>query len=422
MEGAVAVRFMVFDRWGGYQHDLVGVVEAEHRQQVNSTDELDVSVPVALSKGDRILWNDGEWHEHVVNELDQEHSDGQTMAYVCESSLQWLRYRKIRLFSMKNVTAAEALSHVLEGTVWDVGEVDDFGRRDLVLEQTDVYKAVLEIAGTWGCEIRADVGVTHSGANRRSVSLVKRVGESRGVRFEYGRDIEGVEKTILSDDVITACYGYGCSLEGETDGVKNRLWVYVEGTEEQKSRWGQSDGKGGKVHSEGSFEDSQVKDRAELERRTREYLAQHSAPSVSYKVKGVPAMQMRGVRLGDSVQVVDREFVPELRIEARVGELRRDLLTGETKECSFGTVASVLPDVLTRIYRQVSAVAPAMGTAESAASLAAIADEKATNADKKASDIGKMLTDGQLSIGGSVLKVEKGKIFLDDRELALKGV
>lgn len=411
------MRIMVFDRWGNYQQDLMGIKKAVHTQEINGTDELSLSVPTPLSKGDRILWKElNEWHEHVVNEQDQKHQGSQTTEYTCEASVQWLRYDHIRLFAMSGITAAEALKHVLEQTSWEVGEVEDFGVRDLVLSQTDAYKAILEIAGTWGCEIRADIAVSHSGVMRRAVSLVHRLGASRGVRIEYGRDISGIEKTVLKDDVITACYGYGATLESETDGVKDRLWVYVEGTEEQKDRWGQPDGLGGKKHSVGMYEDANIKDRAELEKATQAYLATHSAPSVSYRVRGVPAMQLKGVLLGDVIQVIDVEFAPELRLEARVGELRRDLLTGVTMNATFGTISSILPDVLTRIYRQVSAVAPALTQAQIAASEA---ERAAAEAGEKVTTIDKMLSDGQLEIGGSMLSITNGKMYLDGKELAV---
>lgn len=295
---------------------------------------------------------------------------------------------------------------MLELTTWEVGEVEDFGTADLTLSQTDAYKAILEIAGTWGCEVRPDVEVSHGGVTRRAVSLVHQRGASRGARFEYGRDVGSVEKSILDDDVITACYGYGKTLDTETDGEKDRVWCYVEGTDEQKARWGQPDGRGGRKHSEGMFEDSKIEDEDELEEATRAYLAEHSAPSVQYKVKKASAMQLRGVRLGDVVQVTDRQFTPELRLEARVGELKRNVLSGVTESATFGTVTSILPDVLTRIYRQVSSVAPTLAQAQAGAS--------------KADRIGRMLDSGELEIGGSVFSVAGGRMYLDGRELVVE--
>lgn len=410
------LRFMVFNRWGVYQQDLIDVKEATLSQEINSTDELSITVPVALSKGDHILWRDETWHEHVVNEQDQTHEGAQEMTYTCEGVHQWLRYDHIRLFVMTNVTAEEALTHVLEQTTWEVGTVEDFGRNDLALSQTDTYKALLEIAGTWGCEIRPEITVSHGGVTKRAISLVHQRGGSHGARFEYGRDIGGVEKSILKDDVITACYGYGKTLDTETDGVKDRLWVYVEGSDELKQRWGQPDGNGGIKHSVGMYEDANIEDSSELTSAVQAYMAQHSSPSVQYKVSDAVAMQLRGVELGDVIQTIDRDFVPELRLEARVGEMKRDVLTGDTKEAVFGTIVSILPDVLTRIYSQVASVTPALTQAQIAANEAA---QAAQDAAQTVTSIDNMLTTGALSIGGSVLSVVNGKIYLDGKELVV---
>lgn len=404
------MRFMVFDRWGAYVRDLTGVTSATHSYEINTTDELKLSAPVALAKGDHILWNDaGEWREHVVNELDQEHGKGETLDYVCEPVLMELRLYHVRLSVMQAVTAAQALEVVLSLTPWEVGTVEDFGTADVVLSQTDAYKGVLEIAGNFGCEIRVDVEVSHSGVAKRKVSLVHQLGASRGLRFEYGRDMKSVEKSILADDVITACYGYGKNLDTKTDGVQDRLWVYVEGTEEQKLMWGLPDGQGGVRHAEGMFEDSQIETTEELTAATQNYLAQHSSPSVSYKVSGVPAMQLRGCRPGDVIQTIDPEFTPELRLQARVGALVRDLLTGETTSATFGTVVSILPDVLARVYRQVSAIAPAVTQAGQAASAL---DGRVTTVETKVDGMDAIV--GQMTVQDGVLYFDGKKVVTED--------
>ena len=128
------------------------------------------------------------------------------------------------------------------------------------------------------------------------------------------------------------------------------------------------------------------------------------------------ALQLRGVELGDVIQTIDREFIPELRLEARVGEMKRDVLTGDTKSATFGTIVSLLPDVLTRIYSQVTSVTPALTQAQIAANNAA---QAAQEAEQKVTSIDQMLTTGALSIGGSVLSVVDGKIYLDGKELVV---
>lgn len=341
--------FMLFSRWGD-QIKRLDLLSASHRQEINSTDELDISLREPLAKGDRILWDDGgTWREHVVSEESQSHDSGETFDAVCQSSmLEDLDLAHIRLWVANGVTAEQALSTVLELTSWEVGHVDDLGTNDITFERCSAYEAVCDIAGCWGAEIEPEVTVGKFGVSSRRVNLRKSVGRKTGVRFEYGHSITGVRKQILSDKVITACYGYGANLDTETDGVTDRLFCVVE-DEEAKALWGLPDGKGGVMHAYGVFEDSDIDDSATLEAKTREHLSAHNSPSVSYETD-IPFASLRGAGLGDEIQVVDAEFTPQLRLEARIGAIDRDLLSGETSSATFGTVVSVVPDVLARAY------------------------------------------------------------------------
>lgn len=85
---------------------------------------------------------------------------------------------------------------------------------------------------------------------------------------------------------------------------------------------------------------------------TADYLAAHNAPAVSYETE-IPTAQLMGVRLGDTVQVIDNDFSPPLRLETRIGALTRDLVSGDTSQATFGTVTSYLPDVLSRTFASV---------------------------------------------------------------------
>ena len=406
------MRFMVFDRWGGYIRDLYDIESCTRSQEINSSDELDITVHAILAKGDHILWRDGTgWHEHVVNELDQEHRGSEVMEYTCEPVVMQLRLGHIRLLVCKQVTAQEALELVLEQTTFEVGTVGDFGLKDIAFQESDIYKAVLNICGTFGCELSTTIEVGDSGVEHRKVNLLPALGSNKGQRFEYGRDMRGITKRILDDDVYTAAYGYGKQLDSTTDGVKDKLWVFVESEDpDALERWGLPDGKGGKMHSIGSYDDSDCEDTAELTAGTKAFLAEHSTPSMSYKVEGVPALQMQGVELGDVIQVVDRDFTPELRLEARVGELKQDVLTGQTTSATFGTVVSILPDVLTRLYHQVERIAPAVTSSQS----------QLASVENKVDNLSTQLTDGELDIGGSKLTVVDGVAYLDGKKLLVE--
>ncbi len=356
----MAVKFLVYTRWHEYVCELTAVEEAEHRQEINRQDTLTLGGRFILAKGDRILWRDGtRWFEHVVNEVDQSHDGGEEMEYVCDPAhMADLRADHIDLCVANDITAEKALELVLgQSASWEVGAVDDFGVNSITLKKMSAYEALLEVAGTWGCEIEPVFELDAEGVTTRRINLRKQIGSDNGVRFEYGHDMKGVRKQVLSDDVITACYGYGKQLDTETDGEKDSLTFssinggvpYVTVEDSVLDMWGIPDGQGGKRHVFGCYENADCEDAQQLLDETKAHLSQYSTPQVSYETD-LPFASLKGARLGDTVQVIDRDFTPELRLEARIGAMDRDLLSGETSSCTFGTVVSVLPDVYTRLF------------------------------------------------------------------------
>ena len=93
-------KFLLYSRWGEQLGEL-SVLAATHRQEINSTDELDLTLTQPLAKGDRILWTDGrDWYEHVVDEQSQSLLNGA---------------RSVREEQMDAAAAYVALSLVLGG-------------------------------------------------------------------------------------------------------------------------------------------------------------------------------------------------------------------------------------------------------------------------------------------------------------------
>lgn len=371
------LRVLAYDRWGTFLADLTaGISKAKHKQQINHKDVLSIACDALLTKGDRILWRyGGRWRENVVAQIDQEHDGGETLECECEwNVMEDLRLAHIRLLVMNGTTAQQALAAVLGQTTWGVGTVEDFGTKDFVFNLTNAYKALLEIAGEFGAEIRTDLEVGSYGVTSRRVSLVRRIGEDRANRFEYGRNMDGISKEVSDDPVYTAAYGYGKTLDdedAETDGVRDRLTFSVNGkpyVEDAAAMelWGLPDGRGGKMHSFGHYENPECEDAGQLISETRRFLSENCAPKVTYKTD-IPFAQLEGVELGDAVQVVDRDFTPELRMEARIGALTRDLVDGKTSSCEFGNVSSIVPDMLARSWSSANKVASA---ASASASLA----------------------------------------------------
>ena len=339
MDIAKKPKFLLYSRWCEQIGELP-VLAAHHRQEINGEDRLDLDITQPLAKGDRVLWTDGRrWDEHVVDAESQSHDGGETFSASCVRALQAdLSAKQVREWKA-NVSASAAVAELLKLTAWTAGEVSAAGATaTFEFERASVYECLLQVCGAFGLELRQDIEVGEAGVTARRVSLVSRMGGDHGTRFDYGHDLAGISKEVLDTEVCTAVYGYG----------KDSLWCYVADADALKL-WGVPGPDGEPTHAEGVFEDSSVADKAALEAAAKAWLEVHKQPEVTYDAR-IPFAPLKDVRLGDTVHVVDRDFTPELRLKARVGSLERDILRGEASSATFGTVVSVLPDVLSRAY------------------------------------------------------------------------
>lgn len=378
-----SAKFIAFSRWNVQLGEIQDVVSATHRCEVNGEDSLEIEcLTTLLTKGDRILWHDGDmWREHVVNEVEQDHDGYQKFSYYCESAMMWdLRHKRVGEGETTG-TPQQVLEKLLEDTVWTVGTVDIYDSKHGTFNRDTCYGRLLQYAGLYQGELFPTVECDVAGVATRKVNMVARMGSDNGVRFEYGHDLDGVKRSILADDVYTCVYAIGATKEDD-EGNESIVTAYVEDNE-AKLLWGLSDGEGGIRHAEGFYENSDCESAAELESEAGAFLSERSTPQVSYETS-MPTAPLKRVRIGDVVHVVDREFTPELRLLARVGSLARDVLLKRATSVTFGTVVSVLPDLLARQYDAVKVV---KGLASSAASVATSAASVANDASAAVSAI-----------------------------------
>lgn len=104
---------------------------------------------------------------------------------------------------------------------------------------------------------------------------------------------------------------------------------------------------GGIFNRFGVFTDSEEVDPDSLLENTWRFLQENNTPLLNFDMNVLDLEDIAGidhekVRLGDSVKVIDTEFKPELRLTARVTELRRNL---EEPENNRIILANLLPRV-----------------------------------------------------------------------------
>ena len=337
--------FHAYSRFGDYVCRVMPT-SAVHRQEINGEDALDLDVSgVLLAKGDRILWSDGvQWFEHVVQSSTQVHEGSEEFSYYCESSLMAdLSLKGLGSYDGSQTGALAVLQDVVARSQWEVGAVDVVGSAEFASDPSTAYETLLKLAGAFGAEVGPSIEVGESGVTSRRLNFVTRVGADRGARFDYGRNLDSVTKTVLEDSVYSSVRAYGA----QDVNSGEQLSDVVVSDDSLLRTWGIPDGSGGLLHSEGVLYDESIESNGELVDAASEFLRKNCVPKVEYTVKA-PLASLKGASLGDTVMVADPELSQELRIEARVGSIERDVLSKTTSSMSFGTVRTMLPDVFVR--------------------------------------------------------------------------
>ena len=350
------MRFLLFDRDEQYIGPLKQVISARNREVLNGENVLTISTLQHVEKNYRILYKDecGDWQEFIIRGIDEEKiEDGIKYSVFAESSFYETLGDYIEDKRAYETTANVALAKALEPTRWEVGIVDDLGLGTVNFYHISAKEAVQRIISVWKCELRTRVTVSGNTITHRYVDLLARRGADRGKRFTYTKNLINVTKTVHREDVITALYGYGRGQElygedGEATGGYGRRLTFGEinnglnyvANETAREIWGRNNQNGSKSHVFGKVEFDDCDDQVELLNRTLERLEEVSKPLITYKTR----VFGENVSLGDDVSVIDKDFVPELRLKARVIELDRDLLNKHNSDILLGNFIPAIQD------------------------------------------------------------------------------
>lgn len=336
------MRFAHVSYNGTLKPDITSITKAVNTCAVDGADALDITtLDGGVEKNDRILYLDGKglWHEYIVQSIETQRDEGKpvTTAY-CVNSIAELGSVYILDKRGRKTTAPERVKVALEGTRWNVGDVDNGTIRhytDLNFYHQSVLKSLQDITKAYGLEIETSITVENGKITARTVNLLEQRGNHNAERrFEYGCDLKSVKRTLMAEQVITRLYAWGKGEEktdddgNATGGYSRRIGIkevnnrkpYLDNIEAQQY-WGVLEG-------DAVFEDCD--DRNELLKLAKARLAQVSKPQVSYEADvvnlGRAGFDASGVGVGDAVQIVDTTFTPPIRVEGRVLKIEEDLL------------------------------------------------------------------------------------------------
>lgn len=371
-----------------WQDDYVATIGPEellsltHTDELNGEDSVDITTTFALKQGYRLVWADrlGKVHEHVCQDPKGLHAGGDTVYTdtainsICETYGDYIEDKRPYGYGF-----LQALNVCLGPTRWTAGTVDQTGTVDkgLTFYHTSAREALQSILECGG-ELETEITVSGGKVASRRVGIRSHRGAKGGHRrFTYTKDLASVSRTEHCG-AITACYGYGKGIETDTGGYGRKLTFgdinnsknYVEDATALRL-YGRPDGRGGRAHVFGQYENSNCEDAATLLAETRAYLDSRKEPGMTYEADAVDLMQFgrdwEGVAVGDDVQIVDTAFSPALRCEGRVTKLVTDQLGG-TVRVTLGNVTETMADMLLAQQQKLSSLSKRSSSWDVAAS------------------------------------------------------
>ena len=258
-------------------------------------------------------------------------------------------------------TADQVLSGILEGTGYQLGNVDGLTRTGkLSFYYISVRQALVKIIESYACEFKIRYTFVENKIIGRYIDLNQRFGRVTGHQFEYGSNILNVTYEESSDDVVTALIGRGKGEQstdenGEATGgygrrvqFKDVVWTVSNGdpvdkpagqnyvtNDAAKNIYGLHQN-GVIKHRFGVYTNEDIEDPVELLKATYKELQRLSVPIVTFKANLLDLANAieNDIWIGDSVGIVRDQI--GISFEARIHKLTIDKLDNNRSVAELG--------------------------------------------------------------------------------------
>lgn len=258
-------------------------------------------------------------------------------------------------------TADQVLSGILEGTGYQLGNVDGLTRTGrLSFYYISVRQALVKIIESYACEFKIRYTFVENKIIGRYIDLNQRFGRVTGHQFEYGSNILNVTYEESSDDVVTALIGRGKG-EQSTDDTGEATGGYGRRIQFKEVDWSVARGdlvdkpagqnyvtnesarnvyglhqNGVIKHRFGVYTNEDIEDPVELLKATYKELQRLSVPIVTFKANLLDLANAieQDIWIGDSVGIVRDQI--GISFEARIHKLTIDKLDGNRSVAELG--------------------------------------------------------------------------------------
>lgn len=288
-----------------------------------------------------------------IVETEDEHSEGMIIkSCYCEIAGLELINNVIRATEMQAVNVEQFFKTVLKDTPWALGLVDmaiNTVANVKIEKATNVYSVIQDNLDVFDIEIEYRVEMAGQRVVGQFIDLHRQRGRETRKRFEYGVNVSGVSKQIDISNLCTAMIGIGKggldfkSVEWLADKPApkplNQDFIVNPVAYEQWNRQGEQ--------LMGVYENSECESPHELLQLTWNALVKASVPNFTYDVA---TEMIKGdeeeLNLGDTVYVIDNDYVPALHLSARVGQLEISFTDHTKNKCILTNFKDVKSGVL----------------------------------------------------------------------------
>lgn len=257
---------------------------------------------------------------NIIN-TEETHEEDIIKTVYCEMAGIELINEIIRPMNYSSSSLKNFLQAILVETEWQLGTYDmGFGEvRDFdIKEYKSVYTLIQEyVIGEYGAEISYRVKMSRGRIIGKFIDVYKSRGTDNGARFAYGKNVSSVKKTVDTSELATALIGVGRNnlTFKSVDAPDKPLHQDFIENQAAYERWNQNGSHIMGIHK------VDTESPHELLNLTRKELAKRCNPKIKYEVKA--DIIEEDLELGDTVRVVDHDFMPPLYLSARVNQIKR---------------------------------------------------------------------------------------------------
>ena len=234
---------------------------------------------------------------------------------------------------------------VLVGTKFEVGYISPTLESNIqkveVTKPTEIYKVIQDNLATYNMEIAFRVGFENNRVSKLYIDAYAEGerGSKKYNRFEYGENVSGIEKTEDWSEFCTALVGVGANGLTFTD-LEFEPGEGLPITKPGGQDW-LADDVANDLYNNGekyivkTYETNDT-DKTTLMENTYKELQRVCKPHNDYKVDlSLNKNAYKDIKIGDTNYVVDNDFCPPVRLEARVGELELSFSDHTKNKCTL---------------------------------------------------------------------------------------